>query len=236
MISVPARSSIDFERDGFCLAADVLCATQRRALIDVLAQSGSAQARRGSATYGARNLLQDERIKHLASSPPLTSLASELTGGAVRAVRALFFDKTPDANWHVPWHQDVVVALAARCDLPVWGPWTTKAGVAHAEAPVDVLAHMVTLRLHLDDCGADNGPLRVLPRSHARGRLKRDEITQLCAESDAQICVAPAGSAFAMRPLLVHASSSAQRPGHRRVLHLEYAPDDALPPPLAWAN
>jgi hypothetical protein len=36
-----------------------------------------------------------------------------------------------------------------------------------------------------------------------------------------------------MRPLLLHASSPARQPGHRRVIHLEYA-SEALPGGLQW--
>jgi hypothetical protein len=44
---------------------------------------------------------------------------------------------------------------------------------------------------------------------------------------------APAGGLLVMRPLLVHASSAATRPGRRRVLHLDFA-REALPAPLRW--
>jgi hypothetical protein len=36
-----------------------------------------------------------------------------------------------------------------------------------------------------------------------------------------------------MRPLLLHASASARVPGHRRVIHLEYAAE-SLPDGLEW--
>jgi hypothetical protein len=38
-----------------------------------------------------------------------------------------------------------------------------------------------------------------------------------------------------MRPLLLHASSAASAPGHRRVIHIEYAAGN-LPGGLAWAE
>jgi hypothetical protein len=36
-----------------------------------------------------------------------------------------------------------------------------------------------------------------------------------------------------MRPLLLHASSTATNPRRRRVIHIEYSGDD-LPAPLEW--
>jgi hypothetical protein len=38
----------------------------------------------------------------------------------MRAVRGIFFDKTPAANWPVAWHQDLTLAPAARHDKEGW--------------------------------------------------------------------------------------------------------------------
>jgi hypothetical protein len=43
------------------------------------------------------------------------------------------------------------------------------------------------------------------------------------------------GGIVLMRPLLLHASSPARAPGHRRVIHLEFAADP-LPGSLRWAE
>ena len=87
--------------------------------------------------------------------------------------------------------------------------------------------------VHLDDCDTDNGPLRVLRGSHRHGRLNDDQIEQLKRTSDEVTCLVPAGGALLMRPLLLHASSPAKIPRHRRVIHLEYAAQP-LPGPLRW--
>lgn len=225
-----------FERDCFCLVPNVLGAEQRAALVDTLAANTLARSRRNEATYGARNLLADERVRAIAQLESVRKIANAFACAPARAVRGLLFDKTPDANWHVPWHQDLVVAVAERHEVAGWGQWSIKAGAHHVEAPPDALARMATLRLHVDACGADAGPLRVVPGSHRLGRLRNPDIKRLRTERSTHICLATAGSALAMRPLLVHASSSATVPCHRRVLHLEFAPENLLPPPLAWAN
>jgi ectoine hydroxylase-related dioxygenase (phytanoyl-CoA dioxygenase family) len=94
---------------------------------------------------------------------------------------------------------------------------------------------MVTVRLHLDDCGADNGPLRVIPGSHAQGILMGDEIAHWRKNITGVACEVPRGGVLLMRPLILHASSSAKVPGHRRVIHLEYAAGE-LPGGLEWAE
>jgi ectoine hydroxylase-related dioxygenase (phytanoyl-CoA dioxygenase family) len=147
----------------------------------------------------------------------------------------LFFDKTQHANWPVPWHQDLSLAVQERRDLPGWGKWTVKHGVTHVQPPSEILGRMITLRLHLDDCPTENGPLRLIPGSHGRGILGRDDLAAEAAKRSKAI-LAAAGDGLFMRPLILHASSPAQVPHHRRVLHLEFAPKDLLPGELHWAQ
>ena len=195
-----------------------------RACVAPLAQSG-----RG----GARNLLDEPRLAALAAAPALRQFACSVLGDSCFAVRALFFDKTPDANWKVIWHQDLTVATQRRVDVTGYGPWTEKAGVPHVQPPCDILEDMLAVRLHLDACTVDNGPVRVIDGTHRLGRLTSDAIDRIRTEQAESVCLAASGAILAFRPLLLHASSPATRPTHRRVIHIEYAARD-LAPPLVW--
>ncbi len=181
-----------------------------------------------------RNLLAlVPAVRALADSPGVRGLVEPVLGDGARPVRGLLFDKTPGANWKVAWHQDLSIAVRARIDVPGFGPWSTKAGVPHVQPPVEILRNMLTVRLHLDDCGADNGPLKVLPGSHAAGVLSAPEVEAWRARADPVACHVSAGGAVLMRPLLLHASSSAAVARHRRVIHLEFAAGP-LPGGLEW--
>jgi len=184
------------------------------------------------ARHGLRNLLRNcpEVVSLAAGLKPL--VASHL-GDSAFPVRGLFFDKIPGANWEVGWHQDLSIAVAERMDVPGFSGWSVKQGVVHVQPPAIVLENMLTLRLHLDDCDADNGPLRVLRGSHRHGRLTDEQISQLKHECEEVTCIVPAGGVLMMRPLLLHASSPAKMPRHRRVIQLEYAAQP-LPSPLRW--
>jgi hypothetical protein len=165
----------------------------------------------------------------------LLKLAREELGAGAFAVRALIFDKTPLANWKVPWHQDVTIAVTDQREEEGWGPWSQKAGTWHVRPPANVLENMLAIRLHLDDCTADNGPVRVIPGSHRAGRLSDAEIATLSKSTASCECLVPAGGVLLMRPLLLHASALASVPGHRRVLHVDYAAS-ALPDGFVWAE
>jgi len=63
------------------------------------------------------------------------------------------------------------------------------------------------MRVHLDESSLQNGPLRVLPATHAQGILSDDDIQRLAVQIAPVDCLASQGAVLAMRPLLVHASS-----------------------------
>jgi ectoine hydroxylase-related dioxygenase (phytanoyl-CoA dioxygenase family) len=191
--------------------------------------SAVAQTGRG----GARNLLDDSRIAALAAAPTLRRFASAVLREACFAVRALFFDKTPDANWKVIWHQDLTVATRQRVDVAGYGPWSDKGGVPHVQPPVSVLEQMLAIRVHLDPCTEESGPVRVIDSTHRLGRLAPDTIEELRRQRPESVCLVAEGALLAFRPLLLHASSPAARPGHRRVIHIEYAAQP-LAAPLVW--
>ena len=182
---------------------------------------GSAPAIRTRA--GVRHLMSNPHVAELANSPHLISLARAWLGGAACPFRATLFEKTAEANWLIPWHQDRALPFAHAFKRPGWGPWTKKAGVAYAHAPAWALDRIVALRIHLDECGADNGPLKVIPGSHVHGVLSDSAVLDRVSRGPAVECLTPRGGVLAIRPLIIHASSKAVCGTPRRVLHIEYA-------------
>jgi ectoine hydroxylase-related dioxygenase (phytanoyl-CoA dioxygenase family) len=190
--------------------------------------------RRNGTIYAIRNLLESvPAVRELAESPPIRDFAEMVLGANCRAVRATLFDKRPEANWKVPWHQDLTITVEQRVNVEGFGPWTEKAGVRHVQAPVDVLEGMLAMRIHLDDCSEASGALRVLPGSHLHGRLGDVAIQQWRQTCRAVSCVVGRGGVIAMRPLLLHSSSASAHPLRRRVIHLEFAARE-LPGGLRW--
>jgi len=125
---------------------------------------------------GVRNLLDVPAIRRLASSSAVRSLMEPVLGSNCFAVRGILFNKGDGANWKVAWHQDCVIAVAQRKEVPGWGPWSIKADVYHVRPNSELMSRMLAVRLHLDDCGNENGPLRVVPGSHGQGFLSGTQI------------------------------------------------------------
>jgi ectoine hydroxylase-related dioxygenase (phytanoyl-CoA dioxygenase family) len=182
---------------------------------------------------GMRHLLDRPSVCALARSAPVRAVAEAVLGPECFAVRGILFDKTPDANWKVIWHQDLTIAVRERREVPGFGPWSEKDGVPHVQPTGDILQRMVAVRVHLDECGPENGPVRVIPGSHRVGRLSAEAVDAWKAAGPMVECVVARGGILAFQPLLLHASSPATTPAHRRVVHLEFAADQ-LPGGLAW--
>lgn len=202
----------------------IAAALDQRDVADLAAALEADDVERSRA--GARHLMRHPAVANVAREPRMLALAAQFLGPSAIPFRATLFDKSPDNNWLVVWHQDTALPLRERRDAPGWGPWSVKAGITYAHAPAAALSRVVALRLHLDDSTADNGPLRVLPGTHTRGLLSDADVAQLARDVQSVDCICPAGGVVAMRSLLVHASSKAETDRRRRVLHIEYA--DAL--------
>jgi ectoine hydroxylase-related dioxygenase (phytanoyl-CoA dioxygenase family) len=224
-----------FDKEGFQIVTSVIAGDECDLLAAELTPLFEAQQKSaGSKIGGIRNLLRtNERVQQLAGSRKIISILEEAIGLRPFPVRAIFFDKNPDANWLVPWHQDLAVAVAARVDASGFTGWSIKDGVPHVHPPPEILEGMITLRLHLDDCGGENGALKIIAGSHRLGKLDAVEISNCAKSSEPVTCDLLKGDILLMRPLLLHASLPAKNPSHRRVLHIEYATRQ-LPDGLKW--
>ncbi len=224
--------------DGFALLPGVFAATAVRSAI---AAWGAALARQAGdmailsaadgVVSGARDLFRLwPGSAELARAPALLDALLADLGAGAGVVRGLYFDKPPGAGWALPWHKDYTVAVRAHRQLGRFRKPTTKAGVPHLEAPTDLLARMLTARIHLDDMTDENGPLRVIPGSHRFDRTADDEAREPV------VIRCRAGDVLLMRPLLTHASGHADpaTERHRRIVHLECAPAGEMGDGYEW--
>lgn len=162
-------------------------------------------------------------------------IAARSLGPAARPVRAVLFDKSPQANWGLGWHQDRTIAVRERRECAGFERWSSKSGQVHVEPPAGLSAAMVTLRVHVDAVGHDNAPLLIIAGSHRLGRLTEPAIEVLVRSSVPSSCLADPGDVWAYRTPVVHASAPQSLPGRRRVLQIDYAAQD-LPGGLQWVD
>lgn len=171
---------------------------------------------------GERCLLDHPCVRETAISLKRQLAESGHLAPEAVAIQAIAFNKTAAINWKVAWHQDLMFPFGERVSSKGFDLPTVKQGIDYARPPAGVLEELLAVRLHLDDCDATNGPLRISPGTHCFGILATDDISGLVAEHGEETCVAKCGQILLMRPLALHASSQAMEPKNRRVLHLVY--------------
>ncbi len=215
----------DVETLGFAVIPNLLTEGLRQDLA-ALFEEDRRQA-------GRRDGLFIPTVRAAATSEPVRAIVQAVLGKNAFATKATLFDKTTKANWLAPWHQDVTIPVRERQTTPGYEAWSIKGGVPYTRPPLQVLESMVAVRLDLDGTTKENGPLHVLPGTHNRGFLTPDEIQYMRLSQPPVTCLVPASGGLLMRPLLLHASSKASSPAHRRIVHIEFASSE-LPGAIDW--
>lgn len=225
----------EIDKFGFAAFTQIIDEKQIVSLINHLSELNEfLSLKKNGTAYGIRDLLNlSSEVRALAKSRKIKDLLGEILGENAKPVRAIFFDKTPEANWKVPWHQDLTIAVKEKRETVGFTAWTQKAKIQHVQPPVSILEQMLAVRIHLDDTDETNGALKVIPNSHENGRLSAADIQLMRRTNQIKICSAKRGEAFLMRPLVVHSSSAGINPKHRRVIHIEFSAA-VLPNNLEW--
>ena len=211
--------------DGFALVRRLLSDAE----CEDVAQSLGAADTRGA---GSRRLLDEGGCADLAGKMMAYPDVREALPARAGVVQCTYFEKSAAKNWLVPIHQDLSIPVAGRVDHAALSGWSEKEGAIFVQAPDNVLEQMLAVRVHVDHCSPEDGPLRIVPGSHERGRIQPAQAA-IAARTAGVVVPAKRGDALLMRPLVLHASSKSSGSSLRRVLHFVFGPE-LLPYGLAW--
>src|SRR4051794_11802733 len=152
---------VEIEQRGFFIFPPLFSSKELERIGNSLAGSSLQRSR-----AGIRHVLKLESVAETARDPRLMEVAKGVLGPNAVPFHATLFEKSPDANWLVVWHQDTALPLREQKKKSGGGPWSVKEGVNYAHPPAAALSRVLALRLHLDESTVANGPLRVLPGTH----------------------------------------------------------------------
>ncbi|UOQ71087.1 phytanoyl-CoA dioxygenase family protein [Hymenobacter cellulosilyticus] len=234
MPSTFPRLTQELQQQGFVVLPTLLQPAETARLLHALEQAPSSgpNFRRSQDLFAIRDVLGEvPALQPILAASALPQLLQALFPKGCHLVKSIYFDKPAHSNWLVAWHQDLMISVDRKAELPGYGPWTSKPEGVAVQPPRAVLENICTIRLHLDACDATNGALKVVPGSHREGPLAGAELPG--RTTGAVVCAVPAGGAMLMKPLLLHASNRSRSARSRRVLHLEFASID-LPQGLQW--
>lgn len=213
------------EREGYQYFA--------KALGGEIGQLETLVARFDQGSAGTRIADSPELARWLEFSGPLRSILLQLFPAASRPVRAILFDKSPDQNWALAWHQDRTICVRGKADVAGFGPYSVKHGLVHVEPPFGIIERMRTLRIHLDPVAQDNAPLIVAAGSHKLGRIASRDVADVARRSEHIACLADRGDVWAYSTPILHMSERSGSGARRRVLQVDYSSDE-LPEGLQW--
>lgn len=182
---------------------------------------------------GARLSWSARLREALGPASDMARLAEQVVPGG-RPVRFVAFDKSNRANWSLPWHQDRVIAVAERHDVPGFGAWSRKGDVWHCEPPTECLRSMVFARIHLDRADESNGCMELALGTHLLGRVAAGSLEEAAGSAPHESCVAERGDVLFVKALTLHRSGVSNGIGRRRALRVDYSAWSP-PAPLAFA-
>jgi hypothetical protein len=96
----------EVERDGYGLVHDVCDADQIGAILSGLENLNIARSR-----AGIRHVMSQSAVTNVARSVQMLTIATSVVGPTAVPFRATLFDKSPESNWLVAWHQDTALPL-----------------------------------------------------------------------------------------------------------------------------
>ena len=230
------RLKADVALRGFSVAENVFSQKEIDNIIsaiDATTKTG-ANFRANAGLFAIRQFLKEvPSVAPLVFTEGFLSFISQLLGDEYFVVKSIYFDKPPESNWFVSYHQDLTISVTEKVELPGYRAWTAKQGQYAVQPPLEVLENVATLRIHLDDTDEKNGALHVIPGSHNKGILRPELVGN--DEEVTETCNVKRSSVMVMKPLLQHASSKTTNNARRRVIHIEFSSLN-LPEPLKWAE
>ncbi|MFZ4929947.1 phytanoyl-CoA dioxygenase family protein [Chryseobacterium sp. Mn2064] len=190
--------------------------------------------RKSEDLFAIRQFLKEiPEIKDLIFNDHIKKVIKEIFGEQYFVVKSIYFDKPETSNWYVAYHQDLTISVDKKLEVDNFGPWTTKQNQFAVQPPLPVLENIYTIRIHLDDTDENNGALKVVPKSHAKG-IYRPETIDWTIEIE-EICHVEKGGIMIMKPLILHGSNRTTNGKKRRVIHIEFS-DMELPKELNWSE
>jgi hypothetical protein len=217
---------LQLDRDGAQIVGAALSPREVQSILAALAALDDGRA-------GTRLTCLTELQSWLGADGMVGQIAAHWLGTSAKPVRAILFDKNPDRNWALGWHQDRTIAVSQRAEVPGFINWNRKDGIDHVEPPFELIERMITVRIHLDRVSDNNAPLLISPGTHRKGKIAESQLAATVDRHGCLACLAELGDVWVYRTAILHASKRALSPLRRRVLQVDYSADE-LPAPLRW--
>lgn len=222
--------------NGFAVINNIFSEEEIKNISEVILNIDTSKDtfRKSEDLFAIRQFLKEiPEVKDLIFNENLRTIIREIFGENYFVIKSIYFDKPEKSNWYVAYHQDLTISVDKKLQLENFGPWTTKQNQFAVQPPLYILENIYTIRIHLDDTDENNGALKVIPKSHAKG-IYRPETIDWTLETET-MCSIEKGGIMLMKPLVLHGSNRTTNGKKRRVIHIEFS-DRELPEQLQWSE
>lgn len=214
-------------RKGFEIIENVYSKNEVHEILELVNSKGIENK------FGVREFLFDHpEIAKKVFTNKLIKIIRDISPNCRKSIKSIYFDKPPNANWIVSWHQDLTINLANKKNTLNFKNWRISRERVTVQPNTELLENIFTIRIHLDDCTRHNGALKVIENSHQRGVIQIKEWMKN-KEGVEKICEVKKGGILVMKPLILHSSKRTENHKNRRVIHIEFT-DQELPIGLDW--
>jgi ectoine hydroxylase-related dioxygenase (phytanoyl-CoA dioxygenase family) len=235
-MTIPDNHKEQLLYDGFTIIDDIYTTEEIHAILEVIEQADTTKPtfRKTNDLFAIRQFLKEIPVaSNVIFNNRLISLVAQVFGDNYFVTKSIYFDKPGQSNWFVAYHQDLTISVDRKIDVDGYGPWTVKQDQYAVQPPLEILERNFTIRIHLDDTDENNGALKVISTSHAKG-VYRPETINWTIEKET-ICKVRKGGVMIMKPLLLHASNRSTNNNKRRVIHIEFS-NRSLDHNLQWSE
>ncbi len=217
----------NLSKNGFKIVEGVYSKQEVNDILAVIASSSIENS------FGVREFLVDHpKIAKKIFTKNLLEIIKQISPNCDKAIKSIYFDKPPSANWIVNWHQDLTINLRKKKEIAGYKNWRVSGNRVSAQPNQAFLESIFTIRIHLDDCTKENGALRIIKQSHKQGIVEIKEWIN-SKNGPERTCEVKQGGILLMKPLTLHASNRTENNKHRRVIHIEFT-NQELPAGLVW--
>ncbi|WP_248724577.1 phytanoyl-CoA dioxygenase family protein [Seonamhaeicola sp. ML3] len=228
------KAKTELQELGYSILANIYSENEVSEIFKCLEKSkpNSDKTQDNKDVFAIRQLInQVPELSKVLFNKNLIQLLNTLFDSHYFLTKAIYFDKPPKSNWFVSYHQDLSISVNKKVEVENYINWTFKKGQYGVQPPAKILEDTNTIRIHLDDTGANNGALKVIPKSHSKGIIRHD--SKGWGLENEHTCNVNKGGVMLMKPLTLHSSNRTTNNKRRRVIHLEFNNQD-LETPLNW--
>ncbi len=224
------------EANGFLILNSIYTIDEVEQLIALIESTNTTNAnfRQSTQLFAIRQFFKElPQTIPLIFNTKLIALIHSLFDSTYFVVKSIYFDKPPQSNWFVGYHQDLTISVTKKIETPEYQNWTIKQNQFAVQPPLSILENNFTIRIHLDDTDETNGALNVITGSHLKG-IYHPQTIDWTKENETS-CTVSKGGIMIMRPLLLHSSHKTTSNTKRRVIHIEFS-NQTLANELKWAE